>query len=145
MNILTVLPDELEELHTVLLHELDEVAALGPEWKSKLLNDHYYLEAAFRQNDVDKLRVFKKLAASFRTRIHLVESVVDILRDDLGYGEAAPEISAAKVEAYRIVLDSFRGLGGIPAGYITRATVRAVEAPEEAKALAARIRKKQFV
>lgn len=136
---------ELETLFSELHDDLDEVAALSPEWASKLLNDYYYLQAAFRQNDVDKLRVFKKLAAPFRTRLHLVESVIDILRDDLGYSETAEVISETKVEAYRIVLESFAGLGGIPVGAITRATVRAVEAPEEAKALAARIRNKQFV
>lgn len=136
---------ELEELHSALLREMDAVAALSHEWASKLLNDYYYLQAAFRQGDLDKLHVFKKVAAAFRTRLHLVESVIDILRDDLGYGEAALEISEAKVEAYRIVLESFAGLGGIPAGAITRATVRAVQAPEDAKALAARIRNKEFV
>lgn len=149
MNTLEAAPrttsNELEELCAALQHDLDEVAALSPEWESKLLNDNYYLQTAFHQNDLDKLRVFKKVAPAFRTRLHLVESVIDIIRDDLGYSEAAPVISEAKVEAYRIVLESFSGLGGIPVGAITRATVRAVEAPDEAKALAARIRVKKFL
>jgi fructose-1,6-bisphosphatase/sedoheptulose 1,7-bisphosphatase-like protein len=49
------------------------------------------------------------------------------------------------VEAYRIVVEAFAGLGGIPEGAITRAAVRVVEAPEEAKSLAARIRDKKFI
>lgn len=135
---------ELDELCSALQLDLDKVAAQSPEWESKLLNDYYYLQIAFHQNDLDKLIVFKKLAASFRTQLHLVEAVIDILRDDLGYSEAATVISHAKVEAYRIVVNSFAGLPRIPEGAITRAAVRAVEAPEEAKALAAQIRAKQF-
>jgi hypothetical protein len=148
MNTLATLPQktsELDELVSALHHDLDEVAALSPEWESRLLNDYYYLQIASHQNDLDKLRVFKKLAASFRERLHLVEAVIDIIRDDLGYSEAAPVISETKVESYRIVVNAFAGLGGIPEGAIMRAAVRAVEAPEEAKALAARIRGKQFI
>jgi hypothetical protein len=148
MSTLTATPQtssELEALRAELQYSLDEVVAQSPEWESKLLNDYYYLQIAFHQNDLDKLRVFKKLAASFRTRLHLVEAVIDIIRDDLGCSEASTVISEAKVEAYRIVVEAFAGLGGIPEGAITRAAVRVVEAPEEAKSLAARIRDKKFI
>lgn len=136
---------ELESLRASLQSDLDQIALLAPVGSDDLLNDYYYLEAASRQNDVDKLLVFQKVAVHFRTRMHLVEAVIDIVREDLVYRTAADVVTVAMVEAYRIVLESFAGIGGIPTGAIARATVRAVEAPEDAKALAALIRKKQFV
>jgi len=136
---------ELSQLHSELQRGLDEVVALGPEQEALVLNDSYYLQVAYYQNDLDKMRVFKKLFVAFRTEMHLVESVIDIIREDLGYSEAAPVITETRVNAYRRVVDAFAGIEGIPVGAIMRAAVRAVEAPEEAKALAAQIRNKQFV
>ena len=133
------------QIHSELQRGLHEVASLGPEQEALVLNDDYYLQIAYSQNDLDKMRVFEKLFVMFRTEIHLVESVVDIIRDDLGYSEAAPVISAERVNAYRCVMDSFAGLSGSPAGTITRATVRAVEAPEQAEELAAGIRRREFL
>lgn len=135
----------MDSLRASLQGDLDQIAVLTPVGSDDLLNDYYYLEAAYRQNDIDKLLVFQKVAAHFRARMHLVEAVIDIVREDLGCRTAADVVTVAMVEAYRIVLESFAGIGGIPAGAITRATMRAVEAPEGAKALAALIRKKQFV
>lgn len=129
-NIAEVAPltGEMDMIHAELQRGLAEEAAKGASHEMLILNDDYYLQMAYRQGDLDKMRVFNKLLVAFRSEIHLVEAVIDIVRDDLGYSEAAPYIEAGTVETYRAAIDSFIGRAEIPAGAITRAAVAAVEA-----------------